>query len=517
VIQRQRRTWISTLLRLIFWVLLVILVIALLAALFINYKKNELASRLLDEANSYIEGEIAVGSIKIGRLLDYPDLQIELNDVRVYPKKRADTITEPFISVSQITIDANLDEIINGNYRLKSAHVNGGEVTLYNDDAGELAIASAFEPILPDLMDTTVATTGTFALAIDTILISDYAVHIADAQLDPTINVQIDSLRANFNYAHSLIEGTAVGWGKTDQINFDSTSSITEAPLHIHSTYTVALTEKRVAVKATELSLFYSAFSAFVAYDYGDFDELNLDLKSTGKGISLQSQNPSDSTDVELANLIGFVDMQFHLNWQARLKGSMLDQLYAQLELEGRNIHVIGIDLDNYIDNYKRSQNFNLLDMSALLLAGPAGIAITKGRDYTLLLTTQQGDSSIINHLVADWILENGKLTATDLAFNTASNLVAASCAYQVDTDSLDMNIMVIDRRGCTMLSQGIYGTGEDLKSSRVKVIKTLMGPVTNFFRDIGLGKCKTAYAGRVKHPNAKEKKKKKKNRKKAK
>jgi hypothetical protein len=109
--------------------------------------------------------------------------------------------------------------------------------------------------------------------------------------------------------------------------------------------------------------------------------------------------------------------------------------------------------------------------------------------------------------LVANWRLQGGKLQATDLAFNTASNLMAATCTYDVLSDSLDMKVLVIDKRGCTMASQSLYGKGSELKSSRVKLLKTLLGPVTNFFRDIGLGNCKPEYTGRVVHPQAVTKK----------
>ncbi len=496
--------------RLLAWLLLVVVLVIIALALFINYKKNDLANRLLEHANTSIQGEITVGSISVGRLLDYPVLQVDLHDVAAYACKQADTTTTPFITVSKISVAANLNDILEGEYLLNSVELAGGTLKINRSEKGDLDIRTGFKPIMPIVRDSLSGNTSSFLLAIDTIFLSDYTVLVQDARFEPELNARIDSLHANFVYQKSTINGLAMAYGHTERIELDSVSSIATAPLGLQAAYKVNLANKTVDVETSALSLFYTPLYTSLHYSYGEVDELELLLNSEGNGLSLKSQNFSDTTDLEFALLDGFLDMRLLLNWKQDNQKPFYDQIQAKLMLKGTNITVEGIDLDNYINKFQRSQNFNLLDLGAVMLAGPAGIAITKGTDYTLLLTTGQGDSSEIKNLVANWQIANGHLTATDLAFNTQNNLVAANCDYAMATDSLDMKIMVIDKRGCTMVSQNIYGKGEKLKSDRVKVIKTLLGPVTNFFRDIGLGKCDQEYLGTVKHPHAKPKKKKK-------
>ena len=78
--------------------------------------------------------------------------------------------------------------------------------------------------------------------------------------------------------------------------------------------------------------------------------------------------------------------------------------------LEGKNLKIYGIDLDDVIQKYKRSQQFNLADVGAVMFAGPAGLAVTKGTDFARLAFTKAGDSTEVNHFVADWNMKNGVL-----------------------------------------------------------------------------------------------------------
>ena len=46
-----------------------------------------------------------------------------------------------------------------------------------------------------------------------------------------------------------------------------------------------------------------------------------------------------------------------------------------------------GIDLDDILQRYNRSQKFNLTDVSAFMIAGPFGAVVTKGSDFTSLIS----------------------------------------------------------------------------------------------------------------------------------
>jgi hypothetical protein len=136
------------------------------------------------------------------------------------------------------------------------------------------------------------------------------------------------------------------------------------------------------------------------------------------------------------------------------------------------------------------------------MFAGPAGLAVTKGTDFARLAFTKAGDSTEVNHFVADWNMKNGVLAPKDLALSTDKNLIATSGWYKIQNDSLDFTISILDKRGCELLGQRIYGQAIDPQYGQVKFVKTLLGPVKNFFRNVGIAKCDTIYQGKVMHPN---------------
>ncbi len=65
---------------------------------------------------------------------------------------------------------------------------------------------------------------------------------------------------------------------------------------------------------------------------------------------------------------------------------SVVNNMNGTINLSGNNLLLNGFDADEIINDFKRSQNFNFVDLGAVLLAGPVGIAVTKGSDFARLL-----------------------------------------------------------------------------------------------------------------------------------
>ena len=106
-----------------------------------------------------------------------------------------------------------------------------------------------------------------------------------------------------------------------------------------------------------------------------------------------------------------------------------------------------------------------------------------------------------MNHFVAAWEMNNGTLATRDVALSTKTNLITTAGWYKVQNDSLDFKFSILDKRGCELVGQRIYGNSIEPKYGKVKLIKTLLGPVTNFFRNVGIAKCDTIYRGSVRFP----------------
>ena len=180
------------------------------------------------------------------------------------------------------------------------------------------------------------------------------------------------------------------------------------------------------------------------------------------------------------------------LSMDVNSKGSDWDTVVKNMKgsvnLSGKDLIFYGMDADKLIEKFKRSQSFNLVDLGAVMLAGPVGIAVTKGSDYASILIANPGESSQITDMVSNWKISDGVLTIQDAAFATHLNRVALEGLINFSQDSLDLTIALLNRNGCSVFSQSIYGNINAPTLGKLKVVGTLLSPVTNLIDDV-LGK----------------------------
>jgi hypothetical protein len=199
--------------------------------------------------------------------------------------------------------------------------------------------------------------------------------------------------------------------------------------------------------------------------------------------------------------LTGNVNFHLNLNFKGEDKQTIMSQMNGQIDVNGKNLTLHGINMDEFINNFRRSQQFNLLDLGAVALAGPAGILFSKGSDYAMILASRSGEETTISQVSSVWNVENGKISTEDVGFATLENRMAAKGWLDMKSDSLDVTVAIIDVNGCSMINQSIYGHSKDPQFSQVKILKTLFAPVTKLLNNITAKDCETFYEGRVAHP----------------
>jgi hypothetical protein len=197
----------------------------------------------------------------------------------------------------------------------------------------------------------------------------------------------------------------------------------------------------------------------------------------------------------------GYVDLELDLKFSGNEVADITSNMNGSIDLNGTQLTLHGLDLDNVIKNFSRSQSFNLLDFGAVIMAGPAGILYTKGSDYAMMLVANPGEQTTISQFNSAWRVDNGKIGIEDVAFATLENRVAAKGWVDMRSDSLDVMIAIIDESGCSLINQNIYGSSRDPKYSKLKIIKTLLAPVTKLLNTITLQDCDKFYEGKVQHP----------------
>jgi uncharacterized protein involved in outer membrane biogenesis len=177
----------------------------------------------------------------------------------------------------------------------------------------------------------------------------------------------------------------------------------------------------------------------------------------------------------------------------------------GEVSLLGENLTLYGNDLDQEFARFELSQNFNLVDAGAFFFAGPLGLAVTKGYNFTSIFTGSGGYSSI-GKLFSDWKVERGIAQARDVAMATKQNRIALKGRINFVSEQFDdVTIALIDARGCAKVQQKIRGSFLKPVVEKPSVLMSLAGPALNLVRQardlVTDGKCEAFYNGSVAAP----------------
>ncbi|VAX27454.1 Alanyl-tRNA synthetase [hydrothermal vent metagenome] len=183
-------------------------------------------------------------------------------------------------------------------------------------------------------------------------------------------------------------------------------------------------------------------------------------------------------------------------NWD-----SLKNKLNGTINLEGNDLLLYGVDTDELLRKIERSQNFTLLDVGAVLLTGPVGLAVTKGADVAVLVVTSPGKVTNIPKLVSDWEIKNGIISIKDVAFSTKKNRVAAKGYLNLTDQTMNITFGVLNKDGSLKLSQNIYGKFGNPEFGKINMISTVLSPVTNLWNSVFQVEGDIFYNGSVKQP----------------
>ncbi len=201
--------------------------------------------------------------------------------------------------------------------------------------------------------------------------------------------------------------------------------------------------------------------------------------------------------------------MSFSSNLVLRGKGwQQLKQSAAgDVLLSGQNTKLHGHDLDQEFSRYESSQNFSLLDMGALVIAGPVGMAVTKGRDFANVLQGANGSSNI-RTFVSRWKVERGVMHAQDVAMATDKYRMAMLGGLDIaHARFVDVTLALLNHKGCAEVQQKINGPFEKPVVEQPNIVKSVAGPVLKLLekgRGLlpgGSDECRVIYAGSVAAP----------------
>lgn len=502
-IEQRKRPGVFTFLLRIFLILILILIIVAGSLLvYLNLKKNDISEELLSSVNKELKGDFSVRSISLGSLWNYPNLEVSINGLMFNAPSGPKTNGESILEVKTVRFSTNLRDVFSKKIEIDRVYIKEALLFIERDSLRNMVISEGFRPIK---RDTSKADSTNFSIHINNILIEDSQVLILDRPTMLELPFNLKQVKGTFELDNDLIQGVADI--DLDSIHFSETEAlmINGIPIHLKTSYAVHIKKDWVKVKGNELLIGYEPYRFNYDYDYSDKSFMELQMSSKDAGINLETlfmEEADTINDNKTISLLGRGDFKTDLRWKSDSEKPFFEALEAAFKLEGRDLKIYGIDLDDVIDKFQRSQKFNLADIGAVMFAGPAGIAVTKGADFARLAFIKAGDSTQVKHFLAEWKMRNGILAAQDVAMSTNNNLISTDGWYNIKNDSLDFKISVLDQRGCDLVGQRIYGNVLNPEYGKVKLLKTFLGPVTNFFRNIGMAKCDTIYSGNVEYPD---------------
>ena len=172
----------------------------------------------------------------------------------------------------------------------------------------------------------------------------------------------------------------------------------------------------------------------------------------------------------------GSAALTLSLTSQGNETEALLQHLDGELRLSGRDLVLRGMDLDQELARFQRTQRFSLVDAGAFLFAGPAGLAATKGSEFVRLLDRVDGDTPV-THLLLDWTVEDGIARARDVAMATERNRVALKADLDLPARSIrDAAVAVINQDGCAVIQQRIHGSFDAPAIEEPDIVDALLG-----------------------------------------
>jgi hypothetical protein len=205
-------------------------------------------------------------------------------------------------------------------------------------------------------------------------------------------------------------------------------------------------------------------------------------------------------------SLHGELALKWRLTMEGKDTAEMTRTSHGKILLEGQNLIFRGIDIDRMLEMYEKSTNFTLIDMGGVLLAGPLGLVVTKGYDLGSAYRGSPGGETEIRKLISLWTVNKGVAEAEDVALTTRKNRVALKGRLDIVKERFDdVNVAVVDEKGCAIFIQHIRGPFRSPVSEKENRLKTIAGPLINLYKNtekyLGFGACPVFYAGALKHP----------------
>jgi len=182
--------------------------------------------------------------------------------------------------------------------------------------------------------------------------------------------------------------------------------------------------------------------------------------------------------------LRGELQLVLDFTFRSLAKQELLRSINGNVSMTGKDLISTRLDLDNLLEEFIQSQQFDLVDLGAFMIVGPLGPTLTKGFDFGMVANATHGGSTEVRQLVSLWQIDEGKAMALDVALATGKNRIAMSGEVDIAAERFrNLEVAIVDAGGCALVRQEIDGPFENPQVKQPSFIESAAGPLINIFK----------------------------------
>lgn len=212
-------------------------------------------------------------------------------------------------------------------------------------------------------------------------------------------------------------------------------------------------------------------------------------------GVAMQNNNIFE----------GKIDYKLDITFSSFNWSKAKQSLNGTVMITGKDMLFRGFEMENALKGFENNQQFDVLPLTSLFVAGPFGSVFTKGINFSDQLSQNKSDSTQINTLVSNWIIKSGEAKAKDVAYNTNNYRLALTGELNFRNSSYNnISIALVNADGCDAISENINGLFERPETTSKTIFGSLSGSPENFWNTLNNPRrqCIPFYAGTISHPN---------------
>lgn len=477
-----------TLRKFLLWILIVLVslcvIIFIAASVYINRFTPQLEKALTENIGlqTKIDGSI---SLKV-----LPGLSFVAKKIRVISNETY------VLRVAKTEISIDVSQLFSGEVNVNGLHFVEPQFFIVRNVAG----IYNYEELYAQVNRQVTAPKERFQINLEEFSITKGSILYLDMAQSDTLNAEgIDVLSEDLGFTGTLDDV------KVKQLHFNGLLNIEKFTINdlTLDSLTFAVNGRGGKLKVTDKRK--EVFGGSVTGNaIVDFNAKPVAVSLEHKAVNMNSQLLLRSVESD-EYLEGNINYELKLDFQSFDWQEAMVSAQGYFKVSGSNMVFYGVNLDKVLKDFENTQDFNVMNLAAIFLAGPYGSAFANGLDFNQLLSNYDGEQTAVNQLIANWKIVDGKAISEDVAFSTNKYRMAVSGNLDmVNKEYESFTIAMVNKSGCAGFSQTLSGNFNKPETTSFMVQGIVFGPSEDMWKVLSLpsrGRCEPIYRGSIKHP----------------